>query len=145
MRASGVMKQMAAPMHMPADLEDEMVAMENRTNYCSGVANEMQGFETRHLTARPARLVGRPAADGFDARPASSPKDLSNAGVAGGARSLDQSWTTLQNELAALSTRSRTASQKTAATRYRFRRPMSWSLPCATSSTRALTAESGMP
>jgi pimeloyl-ACP methyl ester carboxylesterase len=105
-RASGVMKQMAAPLRMPADLEDEMVAMENRTNYCAGIANEMQGFETDiSRTDPPASLGDLPLIVLTRGRP-TSPKDFPTPVSQADLDRVDQSWTALQNELAALSTRS---------------------------------------
>ena len=61
--------------------------MENRTDYCGGIAHEMQGFEARHLSNRPTRPVGRPPAGGADARPSEFAEGFSDARFAGGTRS----------------------------------------------------------
>ena len=45
-------------LHMPADLEAEMVAMENRTNYCAGIAHEAHGFESDVSQADPPASLG---------------------------------------------------------------------------------------
>ena len=105
-RASGVMKQMAAALHMPADLESEMVAMENRTNYCSGVAHEMQGFEHDVSQSDPPASLGDLPLVVLTRGRASSSKDYPTPVSQSQLAQLDQSWTTLQNELAALSSRS---------------------------------------
>ncbi len=105
-RASGVMKQLAAPLHMPADLEAEMVAMENRADYCSGIAHEMQGFEADvSQTDPPASLGDLPLVVLTRGR-ASSAKDFPTPVSQAELDQVDQRWSTLQNELAALSTRS---------------------------------------
>jgi pimeloyl-ACP methyl ester carboxylesterase len=105
-RASGVMKEMAAPLHMPADLEAEMVAMENRTNYCAGIAREAHGFESDVSQADPPASLGDlPLIVLTRGRP-SSPKDFPTPLSQAALDQLDQAWLTLQNELAALSTHS---------------------------------------
>ena len=105
-RASGVMKQMAAPLHMPADLEAEMVAMENRTNYCSGIAHEMQGFEFDVSQSDPPASLGKVPLMVLTRGRASSPNDYPMPVSQAHLDLLDQSWIALQNELAALSTHS---------------------------------------
>lgn len=105
-RISGVMKQMAAPLHMPADLEDETVAMENRTNYCRGVAREMQGFEHDVSQAEPPASIGDMPLVVLTRGRATSPKDFPTPVSQDFLDQLDQTWLALQNELAALSTRS---------------------------------------
>ena len=105
-RALGVMQQMAAPLHMPEDLESTMVAMENRTNYCSGVAHEMQGFEHDVSQADPPASLGDLPLVVLTRGRASSPKDYPTPVSQAQLEQLDQNWTTLQNELAALSTHS---------------------------------------
>ncbi len=105
-RASGAMKQTVAPLHMPADLEAEMVAMQNRTNYCSGIAHEMQGFESDVSQSDPPALLGDVPLVVLRRGRASSPKDYPMPVSQADLDQLDQSWITLQNELAALSTHS---------------------------------------
>jgi pimeloyl-ACP methyl ester carboxylesterase len=105
-RASGVMKQMAAPLHMPADLEDEMVALENRTHYCAGVANEMRGFEIDISRPDPPASLGDVPLVVLTRGRASSPKDFPTPVSQADLDRVDRNWTALQNELAALSTRS---------------------------------------
>jgi len=100
------MKQTLAPLHLPADLEAEMVAMENRSNYCNGVAHEMKGFEADVSQADPPASLGDLPLVVLTRGRASSPKDYSTPVSQADLDQLDQSWMTLQNELAALSTRS---------------------------------------
>ncbi|HTK99601.1 MAG TPA: alpha/beta hydrolase [Pseudomonadales bacterium] len=105
-RASGVMKQMAAPLHMPADLEAEMVAMENRADYCGGIAHEMQGFEADISQADPPASLGDLPLVVLARGRASSAKDFPTPVSQAELDQVDQRWSTLQSELAALSTRS---------------------------------------
>jgi pimeloyl-ACP methyl ester carboxylesterase len=105
-RAMGVMKQMAAPLHMPADLEAEIVAMENRTNYCSGTTHEMQGFEFDVSQSDPPASLGALPLVVLTRGRASSPNDFPTPVSQAQLDQLDRSWLTLQSELAALSTHS---------------------------------------
>lgn len=105
-RASGVMKEMAAPLHMPADLEAEMIAMENRTNYCAGIAHEAHGFESDVSQADPPASLGDLPLVVLTRGRASSAKDFPTPLSQAALEELDRTWLTLQNELAALSTHS---------------------------------------
>jgi pimeloyl-ACP methyl ester carboxylesterase len=105
-RASGAMKEMAAPLHMPADQEAEMIAMENRTNYCAGIAHESHGFEYDVSQASPPTSLGDLPLVVLTRGRASSPKDFPTPLSQAALDEIDQSWLTLQNELAVLSTHS---------------------------------------
>ncbi len=105
-RASGVMRQMTAPLHMPADFEDEVVAMQNRTNHCGGVAREMQGFDHDVSQTDPPASIGDIPLVVLTRGRATSPKDFPTPVSQASIDQFDQTWLTLQNELAALSTHS---------------------------------------
>jgi pimeloyl-ACP methyl ester carboxylesterase len=105
-RVSGVMKQMAEAQHVPENPAVEMVAMENRTNYCAGIAHEAHGFESDVSQADPPATLGDLPLVVLTRGRASSPKDFPTPLSQAELEALDQSWLTLQNELAALSTHS---------------------------------------
>jgi pimeloyl-ACP methyl ester carboxylesterase len=105
-RVSGVMQQMAEAQQVPENPAAEMVAMENRTNYCAGIAHEAHGFESDVSQADPPATLGDLPLVVLTRGRASSPKDFPTPLAQAELEALDQSWRTLQNELAALSTHS---------------------------------------
>jgi pimeloyl-ACP methyl ester carboxylesterase len=104
-RLSGVMRKISASMHLPDDLLDEVVAMQNRTDYCAGVEHETVGFDADIAQTDPPRPLG------------DLPLVVLTRGMKGSAKDMpvpvsqdfldraDKNWFAMQNELAALSTR----------------------------------------
>ena len=105
-RALGIMEQMAESQHIPEDPAAEIVALENRTGYCAGVAHEAHGFESDVSQADPPASLGDLPLVVLTRGRVSSPKDFPIPMSQASLDQLDQAWLTLQDELAALSTRS---------------------------------------
>ncbi len=104
-RLSGAMQQMTAPLHLPGDLEAEMVAMNNRTGYCAGVAHEMAGFALDLVDPQPPAPLGDVALIVVTRGEPSSATDFPTPVSQDYLDEIDRSWFVLQEELAALSTR----------------------------------------
>jgi pimeloyl-ACP methyl ester carboxylesterase len=104
-RALGVMEKLTAPLHLPETLAAETVSMENRAEYCGGVAHEMVGFAPDISQAEPPASLGDlplvVLTRGRRSTPQEYPIPVTQAYLDG----LDRTWFQLQDELAALSTR----------------------------------------
>jgi pimeloyl-ACP methyl ester carboxylesterase len=104
-RLSGTMAKLQAPLHLPATLGDEIVAMENRTDYCGGVEHETRGFDADIAQADPPRSLGDLPLVVLTRGMKSSAKDMVVPVSQDHLDRADKNWFAMQDELAALSTR----------------------------------------
>jgi pimeloyl-ACP methyl ester carboxylesterase len=100
------MRKLSAPLHLPDPLLDEIVAMENRTEYCSGVAHETIGFDADIAQPDPPRPLGDLPLVVLTRGMNSSAKDMPVSVSQEYLDRADKNWFTMQDELAALSTHS---------------------------------------
>jgi pimeloyl-ACP methyl ester carboxylesterase len=105
-RLSGTMRKLSEPLHLPDELRDEVVAMENRTAYCSGVEHETVGFDADITRTEPPRPLGDLPIVVLTRGMKSSAQSMAVPMSQEALDRADQNWFTMQNELAALSTRS---------------------------------------
>jgi pimeloyl-ACP methyl ester carboxylesterase len=105
-RLSGAMRKISAPLHLPDALLDEIVAMENRTNYCSGVEHETIGFDADIAQVDPPRSLADVPIVVLTRGMKSSAKDMPVPVSQDFLDRADKNWFAMQDELAALSTRS---------------------------------------
>jgi pimeloyl-ACP methyl ester carboxylesterase len=106
-RLSGAMAQINAALTLPPDVAATLLAMANRTEYCGGVAREIEGFQGDIVASEPPAALGDlPLVVLSRGRP-SRTQDFAGAAVtAEFLADVDRVWAELQTELAALSTRS---------------------------------------
>jgi pimeloyl-ACP methyl ester carboxylesterase len=105
-RLSGTMRRISAPLHLPDALLDEIVAMENRTDYCSGVEHETIGFDADIAQTEPPRSLGDLPIIVLTRGMKSSAKDMVVPVSQDFLDRADKHWFEMQNDIAALSTRS---------------------------------------
>ena len=105
-RALGVFETLAQAQKTPEPIRPASIAMSNRTGYCAGVVHEMEGFVADvSQTSGPQALGDLPIVV-LTRGKKSSPADFPVPIPADYLEAQDQVWLELQNELAALSTRS---------------------------------------
>jgi len=106
-RLSGAIEKMSLQSKLPDDVRKAQVAMMSRTGACRGMAHEMAGFPADITSARaPASLGDLPLVVLSRGRPMRA-EDFGGAPVSADyLKTADAVWATLQDELAALSTRS---------------------------------------
>jgi pimeloyl-ACP methyl ester carboxylesterase len=106
-RISGAMEAAAIAQRIPDTIRAESVAMSNRTDYCTGVTHEVEGFRDDVSADTPPRSLGAlPLIVLTRGRPNQAsefPVPVSQALL----DEQDRIWKELQNELAALSSASR--------------------------------------
>ena len=105
-RISGAMAEAATAQHMPESIRGESVAMSNRTDYCTGVVHEIDGFQADVSSAEPPRTLGDlplvVLTRGLPSSASEFPVPISQELL----DQQDRVWAELQVELAALSSRS---------------------------------------
>ena len=106
-RASGLANQTSGRFRLPDDVRGAQNALMNRTEACSGIAHEMEGFKPDiSATDGPRSLGDLPLVVLSRGRPMQK-EDFGGANVTDDyIRAADRAWATMQDELAALSTRS---------------------------------------
>lgn len=106
-RLSGAMAEIDATLALPADVRRRRLGLANRTGYCRGVLKEIDGFQGDIVApAGPAPLGDLPIVVLTRGRP-SRAADFAPAVVPESfLQENDRVWAALQDELAALSTRS---------------------------------------
>jgi len=105
-RLADVMDEMAAPLHIPPDVQAEFVAMENRTGYCAGDLKELVGFEADIDQREPPASLGDLPLVVIERGRATTARDFAEPVDAARLAAFDRAWDALQRELAGLSTRS---------------------------------------
>ena len=103
-RLSGTMAKIQAPLHLSADVGDEIIAMENRTGYCTGVAGETRDFDADISQPDPPRSLGDLPLVVLTRGLKSSAKDMPVPVSQDYLDRADKNWFSMQDELAALST-----------------------------------------
>jgi len=103
-RLSGTMAKLQAPLHLPETVGDEIVAMENRTDYCGGVEQETRGFDADIAQTAPPRSLGDLPLVVLTRGMKSSAKDMPIPVSQDYLDRADKNWFAMQDELAALST-----------------------------------------
>ena len=104
-RLSGAMAKIQAPLHLSADVGDEIIAMENRTEYCTGVTRETRDFDAEISRPDPPRSLGDLPLVVLTRGLKSSAKDMPVPVSQDYLDRADKNWFAMQDELAALSTR----------------------------------------
>ncbi len=102
-RVSGAMALLTDRLSLPADLAAEMLAMANRSSYCTGVLREIEGFSIDTQGDAPATLGNLPLVVLTRGRKASADDFPGDAPDPDFIAAMDRVWTALQIELAALS------------------------------------------
>jgi pimeloyl-ACP methyl ester carboxylesterase len=104
-RLSGAMEKIVAPLHLPDDPRDEIVALQNRTDYCAGNEREMRDFDADIAQTDPPRSLGDLPLVVLTRGMKSSAKNMPVPVSQDYLDRADKNWFVMQDELAMLSTR----------------------------------------